>query len=378
MKILLIEPNYLTRYKPLGLMRISSLHKAKGNIVKFIKGNDLQSASDFGPDEIWITSLFTFCYPETISTVRFYKKHFSNKRIIIGGILASCQPELFKKEGIEVHVGLLPEAEEYPPDYDLFPDIDHSLSFTARGCKNHCPFCLIGQGKYEPKFYHRDNWIQDINPKFKKLVFWDNNFLALDDKTFKKDVKILKELVKKYNIISIDFNQGIEAKLFTEEKAKLLEGLPIKPIRFAFDHMGEDGHFQRAAELSKKYGFANISVYILYNWMDTPEDLYYRMKTVSKYASGGGGCGFLMKYQPLNALKRGVYIGKHWTKKEVMAIQKINPYPYGQVSSKTDEEFEYFFGKDATEFKKLLNFKDIKKLTLLKSSKFNKQKLFKV
>ena len=138
-KILLVEPAYKTKFAPLGLMRISSYHKSEGDVVSFIKG---EQKLDFTPDKIYITSLFTYRYKETLKSVRFYKKQFPKAEIIIGGVLATLMPDLFRKEGIKVHIGLLKEVETYPPDYDLIEDIDYSLTFTSRGCKNKCGFCV--------------------------------------------------------------------------------------------------------------------------------------------------------------------------------------------------------------------------------------------
>ena len=36
-------------------------------------------------------------------------------------------------------------------------------------------------------------------------------------------------------IRSVDFNQGVNARLLTEEKAKKLAEIPIRPLRTAFD-----------------------------------------------------------------------------------------------------------------------------------------------
>lgn len=374
-KILLVEPDYETKFKPLGLMRISSMHKSKGDTVIYTKG--LGGIGSFNPDKIYITTLFTYEYPETIKTVRYYVKQYPNSDIWVGGILASTRPDLFFNEGVKLHHGLLPEAEKFPPDYSLFEgEMDYSLSFTSRGCRNNCSFCVVPQ--IEGKICHRFNWPEDINPEFKKIIFMDNNWLAKEEKDWLWDVNILKELFKKGQINNIDFNQSLDCRLFTEDKVKILKGLPINPLRFSFDHMGQDKYFQKAIALARKYGFRGYRVDILYNWIDTIDDFYYRLKTTTLLTAGSGGAAVLMRYAPLDQIDRTNYVGKNWTQREVDAVHKINPYPYGQVSSKSIEEFEYFFGKDAKEFKKLLNFPEIKKLTQLKRDKFNKIKIKKI
>jgi len=365
-KILLVEPDYKTEFKPLGLMRISAYHKNKGDYVEFVKG---EKKINFIPDKIYITTLFTYKARETLRTVRYYRKEFPNVEIWAGGIMASLHPDLFKKEGVYVHFGIWKEVEDFPPDYSLFPDLDYSITFTSRGCVNKCGFCVVPV--LEGDLYSRPNWINDINLKFPKIYFFDNNWLAKPKEELYEDIRLLHELKKK-GIKEIDFNQSLDCRKMDEDIAKRLKGLNINPMRFSFDHLGQDKFAQNAIKLSKKYGFAKIHIDVLYNWTDTIEDFYYRLKEICRL----GASAILMKYAPIHEINRD-YVGENWTKKERNAVNKINPYPYGQISSKSKEEFEYFFGKNWKEFKKLLNYPNIKKLNKLKFAKMNKEKIWK-
>lgn len=54
MKILLVEPNYKNKYPPMGLMKISTYHKGRGDEVTFYKGV-MDSAEFYGKhyDRAW-------------------------------------------------------------------------------------------------------------------------------------------------------------------------------------------------------------------------------------------------------------------------------------------------------------------------------------
>ncbi|MDR2641687.1 MAG: hypothetical protein LBC74_02715, partial [Planctomycetaceae bacterium] len=76
----------------------------------------------------------------------------------------------------------------------------------------------------------------------------------------------------------IDFNQGVDARLVTEEKMKKLSELNIRPLRIAFDHYSMANIYIKAVRLAAKYGIKNLSNYLLYNYNDKPDELYQRMK----------------------------------------------------------------------------------------------------
>ena len=70
-KILLVEPQYRNKYPPLGLMKISTYHKLKGDQVVFIKGKNTEIKAQKW-DRIYISTLFTFYWKITIDTIKYY------------------------------------------------------------------------------------------------------------------------------------------------------------------------------------------------------------------------------------------------------------------------------------------------------------------
>jgi hypothetical protein len=96
----------------------------------------------------------------------------------------------------------------------------------------------------------------------------------------------------------------------------------------------------------------NICVDVLYNFNDTPEDFYYRLKELVKMKCDA----FPMRFQPLSgtfAKEKSSFIGKHYTK-EMLDNFKVffsSVYINGCIGKGTTlEKFEETFGKTPEEF----------------------------
>lgn len=357
--VLLVEPAYNNPYPPLGLLKISTWHKRKGDIVQLIKDSPHNRAVDIFEqreryykkfkdhyDVIYITSLFTYQAYYVLESIRYYSRRFPHAHIRVGGIMATLMPEYIKeKTGIEPHVGLLRGAENCPPDYSWFPNLLYSITFTTRGCPRGCSFCAVR--KHEPKFFVKESWVDDIDITKRGIIFWDNNWLA--SRNFEKDAKRLMEF-RKIGITQIDFNQGLDCRLIDEDKIKLLSQIKIKPLRLAFDNCSEDGFIQKAIQLAQEYGFKDISVYVLYNFEDnndTLEYFYYRINEINKL----GALAYPMCYRPLNNAN-GQYISDKWDKKLVRALKLSLMFYYTKgMITKSREAFKNIYGNNGNEFK---------------------------
>lgn len=187
-----------------------------------------------------------------------------------------------------------------------------------------------------------------------------DNLLAAYDK-----IKGINEKYYKPNHIirAVDFNQGVDARLFTPENVKLLSRLAVKPLRIAFDDLKTLKMYDRAIRLSAAAGMKNFSNYLLYNFKDYPVDLYERLKInvdlceeldINIYS-------FPMKYHPLRNNDADTedfshnrnYIGIHWNRKYIRAIQAILNSTKGKVGRGKSFFYEAF-GNDVEEYQFLL------------------------
>jgi len=362
LNILLVEPAYNNPYPPLGLMKISTWHKKKGDKVLFVKDSPHNPSLDLFEkngkcyrkfekhyDIIYITSLFTYHACNVIESTNYYINRFPKAKIKVGGILATLMPEYIKQRtGIKPHIGLLRGAENCPPDYSWYPNLPYSITFTTRGCPRNCPFCAVR--KHEPKFIVKENWPEDIDITKKGIIFWDNNWLASPN--FEKDVKKLVEF-QKIGIRHIDFNQGLDCRLFDEEKARLLLRTKIRPLRFAFDNHTEEKYIQNAIKVARKVGFKDIRVYVLYDSEDpndTPEYFYYRINEINKL----GALSYPMRYRPINSLN-GQFVSDQWNKELLRALKLSLMFYYTKgMITKNPESFKEIYGNSHSEFKNKL------------------------
>ena len=405
MDCLLLEPGYKNKYPPIGLMKIAYFHRVlrKDNVF-FAKGKLKENFAPRHWDRIYVTSLFTFEYAATIEAIK-YAQSLADKDtyIEVGGIAATLMPDRFEKDtGIRPNCGLLNEPgklglehdeciDELPLDYTILDQIDYIYPFhdayflsATKGCGMKCGFCAVQ--KLEPKFipyYDIKGKVRLIDEQFgikKDLLLMDNNVLIsknfnqiIDDILelgFERGATCVNPRTGKVVQRHVDFNQGLDAKLITPEKAKRLGEIALSPARIAFDHIEDEKDYVRAIELCTKYGVTEMSNYLLYNsedfsgkgnlyHADTPENMYKRLRISLDLqtrlneerpanAEKISIFSFPMRYIPLDATERG-YIGSHWNAKFLRAFQCMMIPTQGKGVGSVSF-FEADFGTSPEEF----------------------------
>lgn len=340
-KFLLVEPIAKTPYPPLGLLKISSMLKDKYKECRVFAqiGKGMPNrVSSF--DKIFITSLFTWDWKPVVECTRFYRVNFPISEILVGGIGASLiHDHIYSHTGIRPHIGLYNEAEGYIPDYSMTFGRQNgaSITFTSRGCPRNCEFCSVK--KLEPTFFVKEHWERDIKKEHPRIIFWDNNFLASPN--FERDCKKIEEFNKK-----VDFNQGLDTRLLTEERAKILFRINIDPIRLAFDDVNYENDVLKAINIVKKYSNKETMAYVLYNFLDTPEDLYYRINLLNKE----GILSFPMEYRAPTS-KTSKVPGPHWNTFLLRAFKLTLMFYYRKgMITRSRKSFESIYGKNEKEF----------------------------
>ena len=109
-----------------------------------------------------------------------------------------------------------------------------------------------------------------------------------------------------------------DARYVTDEIMKKMSEIPIRPLRLAFDYLAIKDKYVNAVRLAHKYEIGDLSNYILYNFHDSPSELYERLKINVELVEELGLhiYSFPMKYIPLfgEEAKGRDFIGKKWNK----------------------------------------------------------------
>jgi len=402
-RILLVEPAYKNKYPPLGLMKLASFHRNRKDDVYFVKGMD-RDVADQTWDRIYVSTLFTFYWNQTIDTIKFYTSHSKgNPQVFVGGVMATLMEEELKAStGATVVVGLMntpgclildgDEAVDTAiPDYSIIdPGVNHLLNYNypvadayigyaTRGCIRHCPFCAVPtiERDYEPyvDLVRQVTGIEKAYGPKRNLLLMDNNVLA--SKQFRRIISEIKSLgfgqgaslTREVNgrqssvLRHVDFNQGIDSRLLTNENMQLLSEIAIDPLRIAFDHVELAKTYCRQVRLAAKWHIRHLSNYVLFNYEDAPVDLYRRLRINvdlnKEFAAKDLKTrvwSFPMRFCPVVGpeSKDRRHIGPLWTAKQLRGVRSILAATHGVVGPKKDF-FLRAFGRDVDEFLHILD-----------------------
>ena len=159
------------------------------------------------------------------------------------------------------------------PDYSIYPEFDFAVSMTSRGCPRACEFCHVAakEGRCSIKVAN----VSDFWCGQKEIRILDPNITACRDK---------HDLFQQYIATKalLDFTQGLDIRLITDEDMYYINQMRLKRLHFAWDNPKES--------LETKFAFfakyfrrkTNIgTVYVLTNFNSTMEQNLYRIYTLA-------------------------------------------------------------------------------------------------
>jgi hypothetical protein len=408
-KILLLEPAYKNKYPPLGLMKIAAYHGPHGkkDLVKFSKGFD-PALKESAWDRIYITTLFSFEYKKIADCIDAAIEIAGGRtdRIFVGGIAASLMHDRFLNEprwsGVRFIKGLLTEPpavalqldefseelysddtdgtpiEDLVPDYSILEQIEYQypvhdayFAYASRGCIRKCHFCgvpkLEGMQRDVTSLAATIKEIAERHGEKRDLLLMDNNVVAsprfkelmaeIRDLGFHAGAKLRRPGERVASRRRVDFNQGVDARILAKDPMYLreLSTICLSPLRIAFDHLGLKGPYEKAVRIAHEHGLHELSNYMLYNFHDTPADLFERMRlnvTLNEELNVRIW-SFPMRYQPTDRPDR-TFIGDKWSRYQLRALQLVLQATHGVVTGDPGF-FRRAFGDTYPEFEDILS-----------------------
>ena len=236
----------------LPLMKLSAWHKAQGDSVEWYE--PLFSGH---MDKVYMSKVFTFT-PD-------YQYHIDAEVVEKGGT------GYFYPDGGE---SLPEEIEHIYPDYSLYGITDTAYGFLTRGCPRGCDFCIVGkkEGRCSVKvadlseFWRGQKNIEICDPNMFACADWkDLSQQLIDSKAW------------------INFNQGCDIRIMTEEKAEYIKQMKIKQVHFAWDRIEDEKiivpKFKAFKEITR-WDKRKLPVYVLVNFNTTLEQDLHRIYTL--------------------------------------------------------------------------------------------------
>jgi radical SAM superfamily enzyme YgiQ (UPF0313 family) len=224
-------------------MKLANCHKQNGDTVEWV--NHLERY-----DKVYQSKVFTFT--NDITTV------VRADEVVKGGTGYKLYDELF--------------CDDTEPDYSLYLQYQHAYGFLTRGCVRNCAWCIVPkkEGGVRP---YRD--IKTVLQGRKTAILMDNNVLASEHG--------LQQLEKIVDLgCRVDFNQGLDSRLVTDEIAKLLSNIKwIRFIRLACDTTPAVEPLLKALEKLNKYGVKNYRIFV-YVLVKDVEDANNRCKILKR------------------------------------------------------------------------------------------------
>jgi len=254
-------------FPSLPLMKISSYYKAHGHSVGWYNGSHC--------DRVYLAKVFSFSpdYTGTIDADEVYRGGTGYAISLVDG------REVYDKTKDPP----LPEEIEHSfPDYDLYGITDTAYGFLTRGCPRECGFCHVA-----PKEGRCSRKVADLNE------FWNGqpNIKLLDPNLFAcPDWRDLAQQLIDSKAM-IDFTQGVDIRVMTEEKAAMIKQMKIYHVHFAFDrYQDKDIVMPKLAIFRDITGWTRrkMSCYVLCNFDTTMQQnmervMYLRSLNINPY-----------------------------------------------------------------------------------------------
>jgi len=275
----------------LPLMKISTWHKKRGDTVEwytYFTGNF---------DKVYVAKVFDYT-PDYLYDI--------NATLVVRG-----------GTGYGTDSFLMKDIEHSYPDYSIYPRYMEAYGFLTRGCPRNCPFCIVSAK--EGYVSHKVADLSEFWNGQAAIKLLDPNFLACKDRE-----DLLLQLIdsKAY----IDFTQGLDIRLISQDVIKLLKKCRMKTLHFAWDTEKDSDIVYKNLLLLKEsqaYRMRDVVVYVLTNYDTSWEFDLHRIYTLRSL----GAFPFVMIYNKSKADYKYIKL-QSWTNNKILfsVCEKFEDY----------------------------------------------------
>lgn len=275
----------------LALMKISAWHKGAGDTVEW-------AGSLEHYDKVYMAKVFTFT-PDDIQS-------YQADEIVRGGT------------GYDLTSRLPEDIESCYPDYDLYGIRDTAYGYLTRGCPRKCPFCIVGQKEGAQAYKVAD--LSRFWQGQKHIKLLDPNLLACPDWE-----SLLEQIAD--SGAWVDFTQGLDIRLMTDEKAAAINKVKYSMLHFAWDDPNDKVTLDKLVEYKDVWhgDFRRRRVYVLTNYNSDFNDDLYRIYTLRDI----GYDPYIMIYDKLHAPPKTRYLQRWVNNKKIFrTIEYFEQYDH--------------------------------------------------
>lgn len=136
-------------------------------------------------DSVWISSIFTYCWPTTWETIELCHERFPHARIVLGGIYPTLCPDHAAPSGAtEIVTGQVDEIASQWIDLESWGTLGHPFICmkTSIGCNNRCSYCAVRPLEGIARHFDTGDVCLQIDAYvaegIRELQFWDSDILV--------------------------------------------------------------------------------------------------------------------------------------------------------------------------------------------------------
>lgn len=173
------------------------------------------------PDEIYVTSFFTYQWEAVHEIIRICKAVFPSAKVILGGIYPTLCPDHAKMSRADiVYQGELIPSNHSRLALDLLEESpDYIILKTSRGCPGKCSYCAVHllEG-HAMRYREPEDVVDEIEEKIrdfniKTVIMWESNILVNAESHLERMLDII---IRRNLGLKLSFPEGFNPFLLNE------------------------------------------------------------------------------------------------------------------------------------------------------------------